>query len=60
MFRVYTVRVTMSGADGSRTFYFRDKEKAQRCYEAYERADDIGWFNADDDFPLDMLSDVCF
>lgn len=60
MFRVYTVKVAMLGADSPRIFYFKNKEKAKACHDIYERSDDIGWFNADDDFPEDMLSDACF
>lgn len=60
MFRVYRVRVAMPGADSPRTFYFKDKKEAQKCYDAHESADGIGWINVSDDFPLDMLSDGYF
>ena len=54
--RIYAVRVAILGADSPRTFYFKNKQEAKKCYDSYERADNIGWFD-DDDFPLDMLSD---
>lgn len=57
--KIYGVKVYQLGADDSRTLYFRNEENAIACQNAYQRADDIINFEADD-FPLDMLNDCAF
>lgn len=58
--KIYGVKVFPLGADSPTTFYFKNKDRAQACCDAYQRVDDIAEFNADDNFPLDMLSDEAF
>lgn len=60
MARIYAVRVAIMGADSPRTFYFERKKNAKACYDAYDMADDIYWFEDDGSFPEDMFSDACF
>ena len=54
--KIYAVKVFVLGADSPTTFYFKNRDKAKSCYDAYQRADNIEEFEADD-FPLEMLSD---
>lgn len=57
--KIYGVKVFQVGADSPTTFYFINEDKAEICYNTYDRADNIITFE-NDDFPLDMLSDCAF
>lgn len=57
--KIYGCKVFPLGADSPKTFYFESEEKANACYNAYERSDGIIVFD-DNCFPAEMLSDWAF